>query len=91
MRWVVDSVEEGQAAIEVDGRSLLHVPLAQLPAGVREGDVLSVSVSATDEGTRWEIRRDEQATVAARAASTAQSPAPPSSGPPRDPGGNIRL
>lgn len=91
MRWVVDAIEEGHAAIEVDGRSLLHVPLAQLPAGVREGEVLSVSVSATDGGTRWDIRRDEKATAAARATSTAASQAPPSSGLSRDPGGDIRL
>ena len=47
-RWVVDSMEEGLAAVEEDGARMLCVPAWLLPATVREGDVLRVS--RRDEG-----------------------------------------
>ena len=47
-RWVVDSVEEGLAAVEEDGARMLYVPAWLLPAAAREGDVLRVS--RRDEG-----------------------------------------
>jgi len=53
-RWVVDSIEEGVAAVEEDGARMLHVPGWLLPAAAREGDVLRVS------------RRDEGAAAALR-------------------------
>lgn len=53
-RWVIDSVEEGIAAVEEDGARMLHVPAWLLPAAAREGDVLRVS------------RRDEGAAAALR-------------------------
>ena len=55
-RWVVDSLEEGIAAVEEDGTRMLHVPAWLLPASAREGDVLRVS------------RRDEGAAVSFRIA-----------------------
>ena len=42
-QWVVDSIEDGVAAVEEDGARMLHVPAWLLPATVREGDVLRVS------------------------------------------------
>lgn len=58
-RWVVDSIEEGVAAVEEDGARMLHVPAWLLPAAVREGDVLRVE--RRDEGAgstvRFEVER----------------------------------
>ena len=53
-RWVVDSIEEGVAAVEEDGARMLYVPAWLLPPAAREGDVLRVS------------RRDEGAAAALR-------------------------
>jgi|GEM_PF-283399 hypothetical protein len=53
-RWVVDSIEEGVAAVEEDGARMLHVPGWLLPAGAREGDVLRVS--RRDEGAASSLR-----------------------------------
>jgi hypothetical protein len=43
--WVVDQIENGVASVEVDGKTMTTVPLGMLPKGVREGDVLSVTIS----------------------------------------------
>ena len=84
-RWTIDSIEEGIAAIEVDGGArLIHLPLAALPEGVAEGDVLRV----TREGARVVIERDDAARDAALARSREQTKARPN---PRDPGGPIQL
>jgi hypothetical protein len=53
-RWVVDSMEEGVAAVEEDGARMLYVPAWLLPATVREGDVLRVS--RRDEGAASLLR-----------------------------------
>ena len=49
-RWMVDSVEEGIAAVNDDGGRILHVPAWILPSGTREGDVLSVSRAPEGDG-----------------------------------------
>ena len=53
-RWVVDSMEEGVAAVEEDGARMLYVPAWLLPRTVREGDVLRVS--RRDEGAASLLR-----------------------------------
>ena len=53
-RWVVDSIEDGVAAVEEEGARMLYVPAWLLPSAAREGDVLRVS------------RRDEGAAAALR-------------------------
>lgn len=84
-RWTIDSIEEGVAAIEVDdGARLIHLPLAALPAGVAEGDVLRVE----RDGERIVIERDTEAREAALRRSAEQTKARPN---PKDPGGPIRL
>jgi len=44
---VVDRIEGARAVLEFGGESL-DVPLAALPAGVKAGDVLALSVRAPD-------------------------------------------
>jgi hypothetical protein len=87
MSWVVDAIEEGMAALESDGR-LLHLPVAVLPAGVREGDVLAVEWSAESDGCVLRIRPDRAATEAALQRSRDQLRA---MRPANEPGGDIVL
>jgi hypothetical protein len=89
-RWILDSIEEGTAAVEEDGARVVHVPLWLLPQGVREGDVLHVTREA-GEGTRtnFRVEIDREATAEARRRSAEQVSRPP--GPRRDPGGDIKL
>lgn len=39
---VVDRIEGGVAAVELEDLSIVHLPVALLPQGVREGDRLEV-------------------------------------------------
>jgi hypothetical protein len=41
--WIIDVMEDGSASIEVDGKSVTPIPAWMLPAGAKEGDVLSVT------------------------------------------------
>jgi hypothetical protein len=87
MIWVVDAIEEGMGALEADGR-LLHLPLALLPAGVREGDVLVVHRTEQADESTLRIRIDRAATEAALQRSRDQLRA---MRPTNDPGGDIVL
>lgn len=60
--WVVDSVEEEVAAVHQDDGRLVRVPAWILPAGTREGDVLSVEHSAADGVSSLRITIDRAAT-----------------------------
>lgn len=73
-RWVVDSIEESIASIEVDGDTMITVPQSLLPSGVRSGHVLSVRRDLSADGGRsvLTIEIDEAATRKALAASAAQ-------------------
>ena len=42
--WVVDQLENGVASVEIDGKATATVPMSILPKGVREGDVLRVTI-----------------------------------------------
>jgi hypothetical protein len=61
-RWVVDSMEEGVAAVEEDGTRMLYVPAWLLPATVREGDVLRVSRRDGGAASSLRIEVDRAAT-----------------------------
>lgn len=43
--WVVDQIENGVASVEINGKSTVTIPAAVLPRGVREGDVLRVTIT----------------------------------------------
>lgn len=43
--WVIDQIENGVAAVEMGGDHVVTIPLAVLPPGVKEGDVLRVTMS----------------------------------------------
>jgi hypothetical protein len=44
-RVAVDGIEEGTARVELDGSEIVTVPASLLPAGTREGDVLTLTLS----------------------------------------------
>ena len=71
-QWVVDSLGEATATVEVDGKETAKVPRWLLPTGVREGDVLAVERRADEERVSITVRQDPKAREAARAASERQ-------------------
>lgn len=90
-RWVVDSIEESVASVEVDGDRMVTVPQSLLPAGVKPGHVLNVRRDQSPDGQRsvLTIEIDEAATREALAASAAQ--VRKGSRQKNDPGGDIVL
>jgi DUF3006 family protein len=92
-RWVVDAIEERVASIEVDGDKMITVPLATLPAGVKQGHVLGVRREMSPDGKRatLTIEIDEVATKEALAASAAQVESIRRQSAKRDPGGDVTL
>jgi len=90
-RWVVDSIEESMASVEVDGKSMITVPQSVLPTGARQGHVLRVKRERSADGMRsaLTIELDEAATKAALAASAAQVKKGAKGK--KDPGGDITL
>jgi hypothetical protein len=85
--WTVDAIEEGVAALQAGGK-LLHLPLALLPTGVREGDVLAVERTEQADESTLRIQIDRTATEAALRRSRDQLRA---MRPANDPGGDIIL
>jgi hypothetical protein len=73
-RWVVDSIEERAASIEVDGKDMITMPLWVIPDGAKEGDVLAVQHERPAKGQRstLTITVDADATKKALAESAAQ-------------------
>lgn len=87
-RWTIDVLEEDSAAIEVDGRQVVHVPRWILPQRAREGVILAVTHERTGAVSRLSIEIDDDAMKDAAAESDAlvlRSRAR------RDPGGDIEL
>lgn len=90
-RWIVDSIEESAAFIEVDGGRMVNVPRWLLPARAREGHVLSVRHDRPPDGATsvLTIEIDRAATAHARADSAAQ--VQKGLHRPNDPGGDVIL
>jgi len=90
-RWVVDSIEESMASVEVDGKSMMTVPQSLLPSGAREGHVLNVKRELSADGMRsaLTIELDQDATKRAFAESAAQVKKGVKGK--KDPGGDITL
>jgi hypothetical protein len=90
-RWIVDSIEESVASVEVDGERMITVPQSLLPSGAKSGQVLSVRHDLSADGRRstLTIEIDEAATQKALAASAAQ--VKKGTRQKNDPGGDIVL
>ena len=89
--WIIDSIEERVAAIEVDGDAVVRLPQWVLPRGAREGDVLTVSHELDADGERSTLRIavDPDATERALGRSRRQTQKGRKS--PGDAGGDITL
>ena len=90
-RWVVDSIEEFMASVEVDGGRMMTIPQWILPAGTRQGQVLAVHHSRPADGRRsvLTVEIDDMGTKAALRKSAAQ--VAKFARQPNDPGGDIAL
>jgi hypothetical protein len=90
-RWVIDSIEESVASIEVDGERMITVPQSLLPSDAKQGHVLRVVRDTGGDGKRstLTIEVDEAATREAFAASAAQTKKGTRQA--NDPGGDIAL
>jgi hypothetical protein len=91
-RWAVDGIEENTARIEEDGERMITVPRHLLPAGVREGQILSVSRGESRGGSvEITIAIDEDATREALERSKASVTQASIASSKRDPGGDVAL
>lgn len=89
--WAIDSIEEFVASIEVDGKRMAEVPQWMLPPAAKEGDIVSVNHSISDDGvtSSLEIVFDREATKRAKERSVRE---PKKTGREKvDPGGDIKL
>ena len=89
-RWVIDSIEEHAASVEVDGGDMVTLPRWLLPDGSKQGDVLTVLHDRPQKGLRSML------TITVNAAETkkamAESAAQVKKGTSKnDPGGDITL
>jgi hypothetical protein len=91
-RWAVDAIEEGVARIEEDGARMITVPRHLLPAGVEEGQLLSVIRGESSSGSvQITIAIDEEATRDALERSTTIVARASTESKKRDPGGDVAL
>jgi Protein of unknown function (DUF3006) len=92
-RWVIDSIAEHIATIEVDGAAPARVPEWVLPRGAAEGDVLRVEHDVDASGRRsvLTIEIDRDATAAALDASRAQVDAIRTTSTRRDRRGDVKF
>jgi hypothetical protein len=51
-QWIIDSIEESTASIEVDGDTMMTVPLALLPSGAHQGHILRVTIEVDEPATK---------------------------------------
>lgn len=84
--WIVDVMDEGSVAIQVDGREITPLPRWLLPVEAREGDVLRVTHTRTGLRSTVAIEVDRVATRLAVEQSADQMRGAPDSGQ-----GDIRL
>ncbi len=90
--WSIDSIEEGMARIEEDGGRMLTVPVAMLPTGAKEGQMLRVTMSEHGgESVPIRISIDHAATAAALKKSAATTAQAMKNSAKRDPGGDVTL
>lgn len=92
-RWIIDSIADRVAVIEVDGDQTVHLPRWVLPRTAAEGQVLTVQhdLDAAGRQSVLRIEIDQAATEMALRASQAQLDAIRKASGRRDPGGNISL
>ncbi len=88
-RWMIDTIEAEVASVEVDGTTLITVPLYVLPKGIRHGVMLRVrhEGAQTDRRSVISLEIDEPATARAHRHSASQ--VRKGERQPNDPGGDV--
>lgn len=86
VRYTIDSIEDGRAALLSERGVLLLLPAGQLPEGAREGDVLRLDVANEAPGEHAFVI-DPEETQARRAEAEARLTRLRA----RDPGGDLEL
>jgi hypothetical protein len=71
--WIVTLLDDDSAALEIDGRAVTPLPRWMLPAGVREGDVLTVLHERKRRGSRLTIVIDRARTAVSHHQTEAQA------------------
>ncbi|MCH5320917.1 MAG: DUF3006 domain-containing protein [Eubacterium sp.] len=54
MKWIIDRIENNTAVCEIENGKTIDVILDALPEGVKEGDVINISVDTTETENRKE-------------------------------------
>ncbi len=54
MKWIIDRIENNIAVCELENGEMLDVKISALPKGIREGDVINLSVDETETNERKE-------------------------------------
>jgi len=54
MNWIIDRIENNIAVCEIDMGETIDIPLSALPQGIKEGDVLSLSLNKEETNNRKE-------------------------------------
>ncbi len=58
MKVTIDRFEGGYALVELDDRTIVDMPIELIPAGAKEGDVLSIFIDEEEtEKRRERIRK----------------------------------
>ena len=52
MELVIDRIEDSFAVLELDSGELFDIPLAVLPKGVKEGDVIKITITESGERSK---------------------------------------
>jgi hypothetical protein len=79
-RWVIDSIEESVAAVELSDGQVIHLPVKLLPKGAKQGQVLRVTLEIDAAATKQALTESAAQVKKGRDASRK-----------RDPGGDIAL
>ena len=79
-RWVIDTIEEGTASIELPDGEMVQLPASILPKGAKPGLVLRATLEIDEAGTKEALAR-----------SAAQVKQGSEASKKRDPGGDITL
>lgn len=54
MKWIIDRIENNIAVCELKNGEMLDVKISALPKGIKEGDVIKLSVDETETNERKE-------------------------------------
>lgn len=54
MKWIIDRIENNIAVCELENGEMLDVKISALPKGIKEGDVIKLSVDEIETNERKE-------------------------------------